>query len=66
MASKKTHNEFADQIYKLKEETGDSLFDCIIAYCETYDIPLIEVQPFIKSKLKDDIEKECKELKMVV
>lgn len=65
MATKTEMQEFSEKIAKLSMESGDSIMDTIVSYCESSGLEIDVASTLISSALKAKIREEAQELNLL-
>jgi hypothetical protein len=65
MPTKNEIQEFSDTILKLAEESGESIMDTIVGYCEKSGLEVDIASTLISSSLKAKIREEAQELNLL-
>lgn len=65
MPTKTEMQEFSEKITKLAMESGDSIMDTIVTYCEETGLEIDVASTLISSALKAKIREEAQELNLL-
>ena len=65
MPTKNEISEFSDKIIGIAEETGMTIMDSILHYCEETELEVDVASTLISSALKSKIRQEAKELNLL-
>ena len=65
MPTKTEIQEFSEKIAKLSTETGDSIMDTIVSYCESTGLEIDIASTLISSALKAKIREEAQDLNLL-